>query len=258
MRRIAFFLASFGCAGAAVAGPYTEAGIAAGDARFVGWATGFQNLVRGPQTILNPSAGNASFGDGSSAVGAPGGVFDGVSLGDGGSITMTFATPIANGSGADFAVFENGFASGDQLFAELAFVEVSTNGVNFARFPSISLTPGPQVETFGTLDPTNVFNLAGKHALGTGTPFDLSTLPTTAGVDPNAIRYVRVIDVVGSIDERYGTRDSESHLINDAFETPFETGGFDLNAIGVINVPEPTAFAAIAAFVAATRRHRSV
>jgi hypothetical protein len=55
---------------------------------------------------------------------------------------------------------------------------------------------------------------------------------------------VRITDVVGSIDPRYWTRDSLGNLINDPFTTPFASGGFDLNGVGVINeaaaVPEPS------------------
>ena len=257
MRRIAFLLASLGSAAVAVAGPYTEAGIAAGDARFVGFATGVSALVRGPIDATNPSAGLATQGDASGAIGAPGnGV---VSLGDGGSITVTFARPIVDGAGADFAVFENGFASGAGLFAELGFVEVSSNGTDFARFAAISRTQtATQVGAFETIDPTDVRNLAGKHAGGTGTPFDLAELVgLNPAVDVNAIRYVRVVDVVGSIDPKYGARDSLGTLINDPFTTPYASGGFDLDAVGVINVPEPTAALAAGGLALALRRRRA-
>ena len=208
MRRIAFVFASLGTAAAAVAGPYTEAGIAGTDPRFVGFATGVANLTRGPQNIANPTGASASFGIAANALGAPnaGATLgtDVVSLGDAGSITLTFARPIANGAGADLAVFENGFASGGNggVYAELGYVEVSTDGVTFARFPSVSMTQtATQVGSFDLIDPTDVFNLAGKHVANTGTPFDLSSLVNVpAAVDVNRINFVRVVDVVGSID----------------------------------------------------------
>jgi len=116
--------------------------------------------------IDNPSAGNATHGLPENAVGAPDcNHLDVVSLGDGGKITMTFTPPITNGAGDDFVVFENGFPSGGYLYAELAFVEVSTDGYVFARFPSVSLTPAPIIGD-NILDPTNVHNLAGKHPGG--------------------------------------------------------------------------------------------
>jgi hypothetical protein len=60
-----------------------------------------------------------------------------------GRITLSFGQPITNGPGPDFAVFENGFISAGgagvygQIFAELGYVEVSTNGSCFARFPCV-------------------------------------------------------------------------------------------------------------------------
>jgi hypothetical protein len=248
----------------AAAGPYTAAGIPASDPRFVGWATGVADLNRGPQNISVPGSPPASFGTAAAALGkADGGV---VSLGDGGSITLTFARPIGNGPGADFAVFENGFAAAGRVFAELGHVEVSSNGTDFVRFPSVSLTPtGTQVGGFGLIDPTDVNNLAGKDPALVGTAFDLAEL---AGVSPlldvNRVGYVRVVDVVGSVDPRFGSRDSLGNLINDPFPTAFASGGFDLDAVGVINpaaVPEPASaalFALGAAAVAVRLRRRAV
>jgi hypothetical protein len=46
---------------------------------------------------------------------------------------------------------------------------------------------------------------------------------------------VRIIDVIGSINPNYGTLDSEGNLINDLFPTPFYSGGFDLDAVGVLH-----------------------
>ena len=54
-------------------------------------------------------------------------------LGDDGSLVLTFPAPIADGAGPDFAVFENAFST---EFLELAFVEVSSDGTNFTRFPA--------------------------------------------------------------------------------------------------------------------------
>jgi len=172
-----------------------------------------------------------------------------------GRITLDFVTPVRNLSGADFVVFENGFISdggagvAGQLTAELAYVEVSSNGIDFARFPSRSLTPAA-VGSYGTLDPTNVFNLAGKHANGYeaswGTPFDLSQLaaePQVAGghVDLGAIRYVRLVDIPGKgpFDDGQGNLinrfpDSEGSPIYDAWLTS-DSGGFDLEAVGAIS-----------------------
>jgi hypothetical protein len=239
---------AFQCASVSLAGPYTEAGIPGSSSSFVEWANSFTNLIRGPQDIANPGGAAASFGSGNSALGTPNGT-DVVSLGDGGRITLGFATPIANGPGADFAVFENGLSVGGNVFAELAYVEVSSDGTNFFRFPSVSLTPtDTQVGSFGTIDPTNVHNLAGKDIANVGTGFDLTDL---AGVSPslnvNDITAVRLIDVVGRIAPIAGSYTpsmdsaSPSDIINDPYPTAFASGGFDLDAVGVINTaPEPS------------------
>ena len=215
------------------------------------WASSVASIARGPEDIADPNSPLASFGSPSNALGmasASGGKV--VSLGDGGSITLGFATPIADGPGADFAVFENGFLAGSSglAYLELATVEVSSDGVHFFRFPDVSQTQATsQVGPFGLLDSTDLHDLAGKYVAGYGTGFDLSEL---AGVSPdlnvNDVTEVRITDVVGSIDPRYGTRDSLGNLINDPFPTEFASGGFDLNGVGVINmaaVPEPSGLA---------------
>ena len=226
------------------------------------WATGHASLQRGLAYAADASFGFATFGDPDFALGpATNDPFDVVSLGDGGSVVLTFAQPITNGPGWDFAVFENSFSNG---FLELAFVEVSSNGTDFFRFPSVSLTPvDTQIATFGELDPTDVHNLAGKHAGGFGTPFDLDDLiAVNALLNVFSVTHIRLVDVVGSIDPSLGSLDSLGNLINDPFPTPFETGGFDLDAVGVrhLAVPEPSGFGLLAALAClawtGSRRHR--
>lgn len=230
------------------AGPYNEAGIESTDPGIVAWADGYTDLIRGPMDIDDPGLGDASFGSGGNAVGAADcDYLNVVSLGDGGEITMTFSPPITNGPGEDFVVFENGFPSGGYLFAELAFVEVSTDGVSFARFPSVSLTPDP-IEGYDILDPTDVHNLAGKHPGGNlypcqGTPFDLDDLagdPLVSGgqVDLAEINYVRVVDVIG--DGSTYDDAAPAHKVYDPYPTALSQGGFDLQAIGVLNEFECT------------------
>ncbi len=181
-----------------------------------------------------------------------------------GQITVTFAEPVRDGAGYDFAVFENGLISNanystgsvtGQMFAELGYVEVSSNGVDFVRFPSVSLTP-ELVGPYGTIEVSDVFNLAGKHPNGrgicTGTPFDLRDiachpLVLDGTVDINDIGYVRIVDVPGSgdfFDEATAYIDPESwpawdyygsnHAIYDAWLT-WDSGGFDLEAVGVLH-----------------------
>ena len=197
---------------------------------FVAWATGC-TVTRGLQDISNPGLGFVTAGDSSMALGMAGtnGI---VSLGDGGSATLTFEYPIVNGNSWDFAVFENSF---DDFFLELAFVEVSSNGIDFYRFPANSLTDtNTQVGTFDSLDASKINNLAGKYRALYGTPFDLEVLKNVSGLDVNHITHVKIIDVVGSLQTPYATYDSAGRKINDPWPTAFASGGFDLDAVGVI------------------------
>jgi hypothetical protein len=250
---------SIGTCSLALAGPFAppagqlgSTAIAAGDPGFVEWANSVASLTRGPQNISNPGLGLASFGVPGNALGPSDAAtnFSGVvSLGDGGQITLGFAQPIRDGAGPDFAVFENGFASGGLSFLELGFVEVSSDGTNFFRFAATSDTQTTtQVAGFGLLDATNLNNLAGKYVAGFGTPFDLNEL---AGVSPlldvNDVRFVRIVDVVGSIDPLFATHDAFGNIVNDPWPTPSASSGFDLDAVGVINaVPEPGGLAIVA------------
>ncbi len=202
---------------------------------FVAWASHCV-VERGFVNINETSLGYASFGTDSLAAGNSDNAV--VSLGDGGNAILTFKTPIVNGSGADFAVFENSFLDD---FLELAFVEVSSNGFHFIRFESTSNTQtDDQVETFDLLDATKINNLAGKYRGGYGTPFDLEELKDAPELDVNNIRAIRIIDVVGNIYE-HATYDSYENPINDPWPTPFESSGFDLDAVGVIHDKEHTA-----------------
>jgi hypothetical protein len=197
----------------------------------IGWATHCQ-IYRGYQDISDQSLGLVTIGDSSMVLGKAGenGV---VSLGDGGSAIISFLNPIKDGPGWDFAVFENGFSD---TFLELAFVEVSSDGINFYRFPATSLTQDSvQVDGFGGLDATKIDNLAGKFKANYGTPFDLNQLKNIQGLDLNSVSHIRIIDVIGCITEEYATYDIHGHKINDPWNTPYASGGFDLDAVGVIN-----------------------
>ncbi len=245
-----------------LAGPYPPAAgqpgsdaIPASSAKFTGWATGVSHVQRGLIQIDNPSYGSATYGNtndngdpvpidfyvSGAADATPADPYNVLSLGDGGSMTLTFAQPIGNGPGPDLAVFENGFSyTATAFFMELAFVEVSSNGTDFFRFPAVSLTPtSTQMGTFGTIDPTNLLNLAGKYQAGYGTPFDLDELRSTSNkLNVNRITHVRIVDVVGSLSPTYGQRDSLGNLVNDPWPTPYDASGFDLDAVGVIHVSQ--------------------
>ena len=190
------------------------------------------DIKRGRILIADTLADFASFGNTNNALGKADNRV--ISLGDGGIATVTFYKPIVDGPGADFAVFENSF---EDHFLELAFVEVSSDGFNFVRFPAISNTQDSiQIGAFDYIkDITGLHNLAGKYKTGYGTPFDLSELKNHPDLNIQAITHIRIIDIIGSIDEQYASKDSRGKKINDPWPTPFETCGFDLDAIAVIN-----------------------
>ena len=201
----------------------------------VAWATGV-SVVRGLDDIAVPDGPRVIYGSESDAVGP----IDfttttAVSLGDGGSATVTFAHAIRNGEGPDFAVFENSF---NDYFLELGFVEVSTDGERFVRFPATSLTQ-TETQVVSEVDPTFINNLAGKYRVGYGTPFDLEELRDSTGINIDSIVYVRIVDVVGSIDPQYATYDAYGHIVNDPYPTSdptgnWRSGGFDLTGVAVM------------------------
>lgn len=228
------------------AGPYTDPGHPA--ASMVAWATAVDEVVRGPQDIAAPSGPLASAGAVANALGAAtGDPVDTLSLGDGGSVTVELDGGISNGPGDDFAVYENGFFDLFGLFAELAYVEVASNGIDFAEFASHSLQPFA-VASFDSLDPTDYHGLAGRHPALFGTGFDLADLATdplvqSGRVDLMEVRYVRITDVIGD----GSTTDSHGGALFDPYATPFPESGFDLDAVGVIHVPEPGALTLLGA-----------
>lgn len=205
---------------------------------FVGWATG-GSIQRGYINIAdtNATAGGsnrASFGTLSNAFGpATNSTTSVVSLGDSGIAILTFDQLIINGAGYDFAIFENGFVN---HYMELAHVEVSSDGVNYFRFPSTSeIQTSSQLGNASTSDCRLVNNMAGKYRVGYGTPFDLADLPNDVNLDKQAIQHVKIIDAIGAINGSHKTYDQNGTVINDPFPTPFESGGFDLEAVGIIN-----------------------
>ena len=246
---------------------------------FKGWAAGIATYdpsdelgLYGMNSIGRPPDYSMDFGDPQKATGeVTGDNMDIVSLGDMdateiashladpaanplGTLVLTFDHAICNGAGADFATFENGFISNyntnggsvqGQMFAELGYVEVSTDGVNFARFSSTYLNTAPSgSQAYLAQDVSNIHNLAGKHAnaygISWGTPFDLNDLTddpmvTSNVVNLDEINYVKIVDIPGD-----GTfQDGHQHGIYDAWVT-WGSGGMDFEALGVINqTPEP-------------------
>lgn len=209
------------------AGPYTPAaGVEGSDAisrtdpAIVGWASAVADYS--PGTNVDAEWTNAS-----EAIGPAQGEFDRiVSLGRGGTLTLSFNSPIRDGLGDDFAVFENSFSD---TFLELGFVEVSSDGVNFHRFAADSRTSGA-VGSFDTIDPTNLNNLAGKHRGGFGTPFDLGELSGRSGLDLTAVTHVRLVDIVGD----GNTVDATGDPIYDPTPT-VGSAGLDVDGVAVIH-----------------------
>ena len=266
-----------GLVSVATAGPFdshTTTGVVPGS--ISAWATTVEDYSPTPEVVHIDSFGGGPHDEPVRGLGPADGAT--VSLGDldataisggaaPGSIVVGFQVTIVDGPGADFAVFENAgtfFDSYDVdfIFAELAFVEVSSNGSDFARFPATSLNieadpnaPDPNHDRlhapfgrdFAGVNTTNINNLAGVNATLTGTPFDLSDLVgdplvTLGTVDLNGIRFVRFVDIPGegSFDDSFG------NPILDAWHS-VESGGFDLDAVGAINrVPEPASTAIVA------------
>jgi hypothetical protein len=219
-----FFLTFIGMIACALAGPYPGVAGSAGsdaiwkdDPAIKAWASGHLDYDLGGNVSTTWRTPAKAYGH------ATEDVMDIVCLGDNGKITMYFPRPIQDGAGADFAVFENSFSD---TFLELAFVEVSSDGINFFRFPNDSLTPALS----SSINATNLSGLAGKYRGGYGTPFDLAVLDASPLLDKGNVRFVRLIDILGN-----GTvKDSSGGSIYDPYPN---TGspGFDLDAIGVLH-----------------------
>ncbi|MEA2709802.1 MAG: hypothetical protein QOF78_2403, partial [Phycisphaerales bacterium] len=241
-----------------------------------------------------------AFTDPALALGAPRGggtttnSLDVYCLGNGGSLTLGFDLPaapraIVNAPGRDFIVSENSFYQNEdptRAFAELMWIEVSTNGVDFARFPAHSHTaapPGP----FGIIDPAATKGFAGVYPVLANTdenaidPFDVATaggdsfdlawvegdpLVVAGAVNLNLIRFVRFVDVVGD----GASRDFSGRPLYDP--TGVGIGGADVDSIAVLHgatipssggvtpqTPEPSTAAALtsAAAGASLRRKRA-
>ncbi len=188
-------------------------------------------IYRGSIDISHPENGFATAGIPSNALGKADNST--VSLGDGGYAIYKIDPPLRNGVGLDFAVFENSF---NNDFLELAFVEVSSDSINFIRFPSVSLTSSAtQTASFGLTDAAKINNLAGKYRGMYGTPFDLDELKGNTFLQVDSVRYIKIIDVVGSVMNQYASYDSQGNIINDPWPTAFESSGFDLDALGMMN-----------------------
>lgn len=192
-------------------------------------------LQRGPIQINDITLGFPAIGEANSAYGKAleNGI---VSLGDGGIATAYFKEGVFDEEGPDFAIFENGFEipGTGTYHMELAFVEVSIDGKKFYRFPAQSLNDSiNQIDNFTGLYPEKIRNLAGKYIAGYGVPFDLEEMVDS--LQHQTIHYIRIVDVVGSLNDSFVSKDAFGRKINDPFPTPYPSSGFDLDAIGIIH-----------------------
>ena len=187
----------------------------------VAWANAFLNYLPGPNVSQTWQTPWGALGP-SDDTGYTGNTTTIVTLGDGGSITLSFATSILDTDGFDLVVFENGISTtAGRGFFELAFVEVSTDGIVFLRFPARSTTPTPTSPyLFLELDPTNVDGMAGKYPATYGTPFDFAWLGLTS------VSHVRIVDILGN----GATLDADGKPIFDPHPTS-GSAGFDLDAV---------------------------
>ena len=201
---------------------YEDAEMTLRNPELVAWANAFLNYLPGPNVsqtwqtpggALGPTNDTGFHNSNTTTI---------VTLGDGGSITLSFATPILDTDGFDLVVFENGISTtAGRGFFELAFVEVSTDGIVFLRFPARSTTPTPTSPyLFLELDPTNVDGMAGKYPATYGTPFDFAWLGLTS------VSHVRIVDILGN----GATLDADGKPIFDPHPTS-GSAGFDLDAV---------------------------
>lgn len=181
--------------------PYVDEVVSFDPGPYAGFGQGdFPDIVLG-----GPQGGGANQGG-----------LDVLSLGVGGSIVLRSDTPILNGNGPDFIVFENAFhiaGNPGSVFAELGEVSVSQDGSRFYDFSceqnnSLDFFPNCAGKTpvyanvlSNSIDPTDP-NTAG------GDTFDLSDLGLSW------IQFIRILDLS---ENGSGT-----------------SAGFDLDAIAIV------------------------
>jgi hypothetical protein len=198
----------------------------------------------------NNNAGGGTFNP-ANALGAPSGLGTGNgsahthSLGVAGWLSLGFGVTLVDGPGADFLVAENPFLTGPgRVYAELAFVEVSSNGVDFARFPSLFF--GGDGSSFAINNVGFVSGLAGQTPVfanpanpnvdpqdvveAGGDAFDLADLRShplvvRGLVQLAAIQHVRLVDVVSG-----QSADGRGRTILDP-----SSGSADIDALTVIH-----------------------
>jgi len=164
-----------------------------------------------PEIVTGPPYGGGMYS----------GSTDVVSLGDGGSITLSFEdNMIIDGPGVDFTVFENPFViqGTGQTFAEVGIVSASEDGVNFIPFPYNATTFAGLAGVHPVFsNPSNGISPCDPSVSG-GDSFDLATIGL------NFARYVRIDDAGAAIPDP-GNR----------FPQGVGKSGFDLDAIVAVH-----------------------
>jgi len=196
-------------------------------------ALGFSDPNDFAVAVKNFSPGPFGATTADSALGGPegagngGGSFSVATLGVGGTLTLQFGNRCFDGIGADLLVCENPFlVSTGGSFAETMFVEVSSNGTDFARFPNRYLGPNNQLPPIQGAPLAWYRGLAGVRPVvanvvtghdpldvvhAGGDAFDLGDLAgdqlvQSGVVDTSAILYVRLVDVdSGNAQDSTGT-----------------------------------------------------
>lgn len=172
------------------------------------------------------------------------------SPGTGGSITLQLDAPALDGPGADLIVSENPFkiANTSTFWIEAVFVELSTDGIAWARVPTRYTGPAAPLPPFtggvagwyrgfaGVL-PVTANPIFGTDALdvvaANGDAFDFADLldhplVTSGALDLDDVRFVRLVDVAAGVAQ-------------DTLGTPVydSTSGFtdtcDIDAITAVN-----------------------
>ena len=84
---------------------------------------------------------------------------------------------------------------------ELGFVEVSSNGVDYADFQQLQNIVETQIGSFDAMD-RDFCTISRELSYFYGTPFDLAEI-NDPNVDVQNITHVKIIDVVGNINPEY-------------------------------------------------------
>lgn len=199
--------------GAALLGAQAGAALAGGDP----WLDRVRAFEPGPSSGFNATALPGIVLGGPEGLGQAAGSVDVVSLGHGGRIVVSFDdNAVVDGEGDDLVIFENAFLSGSLVYRELAFVEVSADGVAWTMFP---------------FDADTFEGLAGSEPVFAASDNDVDPLAPAAGGDRfdladvglDYVRFVRLTDAGDSIDDPGN------------WTFPGSKGGFDLDAAGAIH-----------------------